>query len=324
LPEFPPVWINELMPNNTAGLADSKGEREPWIELVNSGNRLVSLDGWFLSDSYAAPAKWPFPPSTVIQPGQFLLVFADGQPADSTPAELHASFHLNAASGSVVLSRTQLGAPAVMDHIDYAGLGANISLASMPDGQPFNRELASQPSPGLANKAELTNHPPVIASIGNQSVSQGALLAFTVTASDPDPGQKLAFALAPPIPAGAEIDPFSGAFAWTPAGAYVGANTLTIQVTDDGVSPLSATNSFQVMVRSAVVPRLTASHSPNGTILLAWSAQSSVRYRVEYKDSLAEPLWKLLSEVTANSTACSVTDPNPLLRPERYYRLVVP
>ena len=29
LPEFPPVWINEVAPNNIAGITDAKGEHEP-------------------------------------------------------------------------------------------------------------------------------------------------------------------------------------------------------------------------------------------------------------------------------------------------------
>jgi len=36
LPEFPPVGINEVLPNNTAGILDRRDEHDPWIELINT------------------------------------------------------------------------------------------------------------------------------------------------------------------------------------------------------------------------------------------------------------------------------------------------
>ncbi|MBM3846009.1 MAG: hypothetical protein FJ405_06965, partial [Verrucomicrobia bacterium] len=37
LTAFPSVWINEVQPRNTSGQMDNAGEREPWIELFNTG-----------------------------------------------------------------------------------------------------------------------------------------------------------------------------------------------------------------------------------------------------------------------------------------------
>jgi hypothetical protein len=33
LPPFPPLWINEVEPDNLTGLTNSAGEHAPWLEL---------------------------------------------------------------------------------------------------------------------------------------------------------------------------------------------------------------------------------------------------------------------------------------------------
>src|SRR5262249_18783446 len=47
------------------------------------------------------------------------------------------------------------------------------------------------------------NQCPVLAPIGNKTVSVGSLLTFTATATDPDAGQTLTFTLDPGFPTGA-------------------------------------------------------------------------------------------------------------------------
>src|SRR5205085_9986259 len=38
LPAFPPLWLNEVEPNNVTSIADRFGHHHPWVELFNSGN----------------------------------------------------------------------------------------------------------------------------------------------------------------------------------------------------------------------------------------------------------------------------------------------
>ncbi|HKX60817.1 MAG TPA: lamin tail domain-containing protein, partial [Verrucomicrobiae bacterium] len=87
LPAFPLVWLNEVLPVNTTGLADGQGEREPWIELHNSSAQPIPLDGLYLSDDYSTLAKWAFPPGATLQPREFKVIFADGEPNESTALE---------------------------------------------------------------------------------------------------------------------------------------------------------------------------------------------------------------------------------------------
>ncbi|MCI0540109.1 MAG: lamin tail domain-containing protein, partial [Verrucomicrobiales bacterium] len=118
LAPFPALWINEVLPdNNLSGVADRAGDPDPWLELFNSGPTAIPLNGYFLSDSFGDPKRWAFPPDAVIGPGQFLTVWADGEAAESSPAELHAGFRLQVAGGSIGLGRLQNGQVVLVDHI---------------------------------------------------------------------------------------------------------------------------------------------------------------------------------------------------------------
>ena len=152
LPAFPSIWINEVLPANTDGITDAQGQHEPWIELVSAASQPLDISGWSLSDSYASLAKWTFPAGTILQPGAFKVVFADGNGADSTDTELHTGFRINPTAGSVVLSRQQLGSPAVVDFVDYSGMAADVSVVSLPDGQLHLRQNSTLPTPGSGNR----------------------------------------------------------------------------------------------------------------------------------------------------------------------------
>ncbi|MFO1458442.1 MAG: lamin tail domain-containing protein [Verrucomicrobiota bacterium] len=241
--EFPPIWINEVLPSNTTGRTDSRGDRDPWIELVNTGPDPVSLDGWQLSDSYAQLKKWAFPADIVVPPRGFLIVFADGEPGEGSAAEPHTSFRLTAGSGSVALSR---GAAGVADYVDYSDLKANESLASRPDGQPFVREKSAAPTAGIANEP---NRAPVLDPVGPQSLREDGFLNIALHASDPDLGQQLTYRLVGSTPSGMKVDPDSGLLTWIP-GEADGPGTFTVQVevSDDAPTPLTDRKSIGITV----------------------------------------------------------------------------
>jgi hypothetical protein len=80
---------------------------------------------------------------------------------------------------------------------------------------------------------EPLNQPPVLSAPATQTVDEGALLAFTVTASDPD-GDHVA--LSPgPLPMGADFSDQgdnTGAFSWTPGSSQSGAYTVSFEGND--------------------------------------------------------------------------------------------
>ncbi|MBN2507231.1 MAG: lamin tail domain-containing protein [Verrucomicrobia bacterium] len=94
------VVINEFLASNVATNSpldlDEDGELQDWIELWNRGIQPVNLLGWSLTDDPAQPGLWTFP-AIVLEPGEFLLVYASGK--DRRPAApgaaLHTNFRLN-------------------------------------------------------------------------------------------------------------------------------------------------------------------------------------------------------------------------------------
>ena len=99
-----------------------------------------------------------------------------------------------------------------------------------------------------------TNHAPVLPSQPIWSIYELTPLAVVNTATDPDnSGDAMTYQLLDP-PAGATIDS-SGVIFWTPSEAQ-GPNTfvITTVVTKAGTPPLSATNSFTVVVNEANSP----------------------------------------------------------------------
>jgi hypothetical protein len=153
LPPLPSLWINELQPDNRSGLTDPAGHHEPWVELYNAGPDTVSLAPCFLSDSTAEPKKWQFPAGTQMAPGAFLLVWLDGESAESTGTSLHTGFRLASTNGSLVLSCTNLAGAFVLDAVHYGALTPDATVALIPDGAAENRWiLGTGATPGAGNQ----------------------------------------------------------------------------------------------------------------------------------------------------------------------------
>ena len=151
LVSFPPLWLNEVQPQNLGGAVDNFGEREPWIELYNAGTNTLGLDGFTLSDDSANPARWHFPAGSSIAAGGYLVVWADGEPGESAGNDLHTDFPVQAAGGTVTLARLLQGVPQLIDYLDYGAVPVNQSYGSLLDDQPLDRRVLREATPGLAN-----------------------------------------------------------------------------------------------------------------------------------------------------------------------------
>ncbi|HWH70164.1 MAG TPA: cadherin repeat domain-containing protein, partial [Candidatus Sulfotelmatobacter sp.] len=131
----------------------------------------------------------------------------------------------------------------------------------------------------------------------------------------------LTYSLGPGAPAGATLHPSTGLFAWTPTEAQgPSTNTLSILVTDDSVPPLSATNTFTVVVLPK--PTLQAVSRPDGGFTLTWDALPGATYRVQYKTDLADADWMDLgTAVIASASTASLNDTPS--SSQRFYRILV-
>ncbi|MFN0068624.1 MAG: lamin tail domain-containing protein [Limisphaerales bacterium] len=148
---IPPLWLNEVLPQNVSGAADRFGEREPWLELHNAGTNVVDLAGLHLSDNLTNLTRWPFPAGASIPAKGFLLVWADNEPGESIATELHANFRPNPTNGVVALSRLNAGKAEVLDYLTWQDQPAGLARGLFPDGAPGERRIFHTPTPGVAN-----------------------------------------------------------------------------------------------------------------------------------------------------------------------------
>jgi hypothetical protein len=149
---FPPVWLNEVLPENVRSGVDGMGEYDPWVELYNGGTNEIWLGGFYLSDTYTNLTKWAFPTNASIGAGGYMVVWVDGEPGQRLTNELHTSFRLGPSNGVVVLSSSQNPQVKVLDYLNYRQVRAGYSYGSLPEGQVGGRQVLGLPTPGGANR----------------------------------------------------------------------------------------------------------------------------------------------------------------------------
>lgn len=100
------------------------------------------------------------------------------------------------------------------------------------------------------------NLAPVLHRPSARSINEGGSFAFTVTATDSDgSADTLHFSLDEGAPAGAAIDPVTGAFTWTPSAAQLaGTYPVTIRVTDSGSPALSSAATVSLLIQHVATP----------------------------------------------------------------------
>ncbi|MBK9705962.1 MAG: putative Ig domain-containing protein [Acidobacteria bacterium] len=108
------------------------------------------------------------------------------------------------------------------------------------------------------HKIDLTvsaNRPPVLSVPGAQTALPGQKVSFNISATDPDAGQTLVFS-ATGLPAGSTLSPLtasSAQFSWTPTSSQVADQSITFNVTDNGLNPLSDTKTVLIQVKCPTI-----------------------------------------------------------------------
>jgi hypothetical protein len=129
---FGDLVINEVMAANNNTAADPAGEYDDWVEIYNSTENAINLEGFFLSDSEGNETKYTFP-DVEIEANGFLIVWCDNQIEQEG---LHAPFSLSADGEEVVLSNPDTVS---LDFVRYGPLPDDISIGRFPNGAgPFN------------------------------------------------------------------------------------------------------------------------------------------------------------------------------------------
>lgn len=150
VPFFGRLVINEIMPANNATATDEFGEYDDWVEIYNSTDAPINLNGYFLSDSHGNRTKFVFPDVTIEANG-YLIVWCDGQPAQGP---LHTSYKLSSTGEEVGIYNPD---STTMDYVKYGDTPSNIGIGRYPNGTgpfhvlipTFNYENTNSVEPGL-------------------------------------------------------------------------------------------------------------------------------------------------------------------------------
>lgn len=140
------LYINEIVASNNSTLADEEGDYEDWIEIYNGGSTAVNLNGYGLTDNPGNPFKWVFP-AEIIQPGQFLIVWASDKERAVAGSPLHTNFKIGASGEEIALT---VPGGVLEDALPAAALQTDMSYGRQPDG-PGALVFFTEPTPGASN-----------------------------------------------------------------------------------------------------------------------------------------------------------------------------
>ena len=101
------VVINEYSAANYDAHSDNYGEYEDWIELYNTTNSPVDINGWYLTDKSANPTKWIIPSSFIIPANGFSIIYCSGRD-ELIGGSAHSNFKITQTKGNEVLMLSDL------------------------------------------------------------------------------------------------------------------------------------------------------------------------------------------------------------------------
>lgn len=145
------LYINEILALNSQTHADENNEFDDWIELYNASENAIDISGLYLTDDLNQPEMWQIPASapdlTTIQPGQFLLLWADKQTAQGI---LHLNLKLSGAGDAVGLAQKTATGFTWVDTLVFGPQTTDVSYGRSPDGAD-NFVNFTIPTPGSPN-----------------------------------------------------------------------------------------------------------------------------------------------------------------------------
>ena len=150
----PAVFVNEWLASNDGVVVDEFGDADDFIELYNAEPTTVDLGGRYLSDDLTDRTKWEIPAGVSIEPGGYLVIWADDEPEQGP---LHATFKLSAGGEAVGLFDRDGNQLAQIDAVTYSGQETDISEGRAPDAsdcRQFFSPTPAAPNPlGIADLA---------------------------------------------------------------------------------------------------------------------------------------------------------------------------
>jgi fibronectin type 3 domain-containing protein len=194
--------------------------------------------------------------------------------------------------------------------------GNNFLNGALDDVRLYDRILTG------SEIAAFVNTPPELAAIGDSTVNVGQTVEFTASATDSNqPQQGLTYTLLSGPP-NATLDPGIGTFAFRPLVNQ--ANTthaFTLQVSDNGLPPLTTSRNFSVTVNPLVMPTISNLTFAGGQFSLQVSGQVGPDYRIETSTDLKD--WEGVFTADSPELPFTWTDSNTGDSSQRFYRIKV-
>jgi len=149
----PALFINEFMADNDATIEDpdEPGAYEDWLEIYNAGATTIDLGGMYLTDDAAEPTQWQIPAGVTIDPGAFLLFWADN---DEDQGDTHTNFKLSADGEFIGLYESDGNGNVAVDGLTFGAQEADVSYGRCPDGGS-NWSLMDPATPADSNSCAM-------------------------------------------------------------------------------------------------------------------------------------------------------------------------
>ena len=189
------IVINEFSASNFDNHQDNYGEYEDWIELYNTSNSDIDLNGWYLTDKPNNLTKWQFPSSFIVSANSVAIIYCSGLDEINggvahsnfkiTQTKFNEVFVLSDASGSIVDSISVV--PAQKSHSrgrDING-GSTWSLftTATPNANNTGAMLEYAPMPSFSQTSGYYSGP---FDLTLSSTDPNALIYYTTDGSRPD------------------------------------------------------------------------------------------------------------------------------------------
>lgn len=144
--------INEFMASNSTTIQDEGGSYPDWVEIYNTTDAPISLNGYFLTDDLTDKNKWAFPDTTISAKG-FLLIWTDD---DEKEGAMHASFNLSKGGEDIGLYQQNGEAFTAINTLTFGPQTTDVSYGRDKDGSS-SFVFINQPTPGTSNGTPVSN-----------------------------------------------------------------------------------------------------------------------------------------------------------------------
>ena len=156
LPAFPELLINELQLENVDSLQDEAGDFDPWLEILNVGDREVRLDNYSLGFE-EGDILTEIAGNGLLAASARNLIWLDGELEETSDSEWHSAHRLASGASHVALYMSHDRDNYLVDWIHLGEVSAGESVGRFPDGQAANTIVFRQPTPNAENLFEQSN-----------------------------------------------------------------------------------------------------------------------------------------------------------------------